>query len=320
MNPLEKKRELAQKIEEAVLPLITGDYVLYGLPYYNNVGDTLIWNGERELLKKVPHKCLGVCSWCNYPKKELPEDVIVLITGGGYFGDLWRIGWQEVLTGINYLRNNRIIVMPCSVFYEDPDVRDKDARYLAEFQNLKILVRDQASLDYVRKYFKNEVELVPDMAFYMDEKTIQRFGRRKPVKNVLYFKRNDKELVDNGQVIPETDFETHDWTPMEKVHFKERVFNRILNYSGYLNKISPRLQIYVYHYLYKVIYRPHMTNLGLEQLSAYRKIYSTRLHAMILGTMLGREVYFTDNSYGKISSYYNTWLTDCENVRPLPTA
>lgn len=317
MNPLEKKRELAQKIEEAVLPLITGDYVLYGLPYYNNVGDTLIWNGERELLKKVPHKCVGVCSWNEYPKKELPRDVVVLITGGGYFGDLWRRAWQEVLDGINFLRNNRIIVMPCSVFYEDPDVRERDAGYLADFKNLKILVRDKASLEYVRRYFKNDVELVPDMAFCMNKRTIERFSRRKPVKNSLYLKRKDKEFVESGIIIPENNYETHDWAPMEKIHSKEKVFNRLINYSWYLNKISPRLRRDVYHLLYRSIYRHHMTDLGLEQLSSYRKIYSTRLHAMILGTMLGREVYFIDNSYGKVSSFYDTWLSDCENVRSL---
>lgn len=317
MNSLEKKRELANKIEKAILPLITGDYVLYGLPYYNNIGDTLIWNGERELLKKVPYKCLGVCSWCDYPKTKLPEDVTVLITGGGYFGDLWRRGWQEVIDGIAPLRNNRIIVMPCSVFYENTEIRDNDAEFLAGFPNLKILVRDRASLEYIRKYFKNDVELVPDMAFFMNERALLRYGRRKPVKNVLYFKRNDKELVDNGLQIPERDFEIHDWAPMERVHFKEKVFVKLRNYSYYLTKISPRLSSFTFHKLYSAIYRPHMTALGLQQLSSYRKIYTTRLHAMILGVMLGREVYFIDNSYGKISSYYDTWLSDCDNIKPL---
>lgn len=53
MNFLEKKKQLRTIIEEKLTPLIDNDYVLYGLPYYNNIGDTLIWEGELEFLKKL---------------------------------------------------------------------------------------------------------------------------------------------------------------------------------------------------------------------------------------------------------------------------
>ena len=43
---------LRAKIEAEILPLITSDYVFWGLPYYENPGDTLIWEGALELLKR----------------------------------------------------------------------------------------------------------------------------------------------------------------------------------------------------------------------------------------------------------------------------
>lgn len=317
MTGLEKKRQLEQILIDKVLPLIDRDYVLYGLPYYNNVGDTLIWNGEIELLKRSPYKCRGVCSWCNYPKTVLPDDVMILVTGGGYFGDLWRRGWQEVLDGIRPNRNHRIIIMPCSIFYEDAATRTADAEYLSGFPNLTILARDKASYDYARKYFRNEVMMVPDMAFCMNEKYLAEKAAKQPERGCLYFCRGDKERSKDSIVIPESDYDTHDWAPMESLLPGERRFNSMMVQANRLWRISRALRDRAVHYLYRRVYRRVMTDSGAEQLASYNKIYSTRLHAMILAVMLDRQVYFIDNSYGKIKSYYDTWLSDCSVVKPL---
>ena len=53
---------------------------------------------------------------------------------------------------------------------------------------------------------------------------------------------------------------------------------------------------------------------GVRFFSRYRKIYTNRLHAMILGLLLEREVCAFDNSYGKLSSYRNTWLSGMEGL------
>lgn len=316
MNFLEKKRQLDELIKKAVLPLIDNDYVFYGLPYYSNVGDTLIWNGELELLKKSRQRCIEVCSWCGYPKRRLDDKIVILITGGGYFGDVWRRAWQEVLDGIRPNINNKIIIMPCSVWYDNELIRDEDAAYLSNFKNLTILVRDRASLEIVQKYFSNEVLLVPDMAFCMSEKQIKRFVCASAPTGVLYFKRRDKESV-GEMTIPEQEYVEQDWLPMEHDDRCIRIFNRLLGYSYYLNRISPTFKLKAQHLLYRKIYRSHITSVGIRQLSQFDRIYTTRLHGMILGTMLGKDVRFIDNSYGKISSFYETWLSDCDNVRPF---
>lgn len=317
MNFLEKKRQLESVINERIIPLIDNDYVLYGLPYYNNIGDTLIWNGELELLKNVPHRCVGVCGWDRYPGKKLPENVIILITGGGYFGDVWRNGWEFVLEGIRPNKENKIIILPNTVFYEDENIREKDAEYLAEFTNLIICARDRVSYSYAEKHFANKTILVPDMAFCMSERFLDKWIKRKAEKNVLLFKRNDKECPQTDFNIGETEYETHDWLPMEHQLECERKFDTLIRRLRYLNRISGRLYNKAYNLSYRIIYRRLMTRLGVEQLSSYSKIYTTRLHAMILGLMLGREIVMIDNSYGKLSSFYETWLADCDSVRKL---
>ena len=57
MNSSEKIEILKSRIEEVLRPLIDRDYVLLELPYYENIGDILIWEGERHFLEKLPYRC-----------------------------------------------------------------------------------------------------------------------------------------------------------------------------------------------------------------------------------------------------------------------
>lgn len=49
MNFKTKKIELKNIIHNRLYPLIDNNYVLYEVPLYNNVGDLLIGEGEKQL-------------------------------------------------------------------------------------------------------------------------------------------------------------------------------------------------------------------------------------------------------------------------------
>ena len=66
MNSSEKIEILKSRIEEVLRPLIDRDYVLLELPYYENIGDILIWEGERHFLEKLPYRCLYKASLFSY--------------------------------------------------------------------------------------------------------------------------------------------------------------------------------------------------------------------------------------------------------------
>lgn len=319
MNSTDKVKQLSDIVQKEIIPLIDNDYVLYGLPYYSNIGDTLIWEGELELLKNVPHRCVGTCGWDRYPLKPVKKDVIVLITGGGYFGDTWRQGWKFVLDGIKGLEENRIIILPNSIHYSDVSIRDEDSEYLSRFPKLIICARDQFSYDYAKKYFRNKVILVPDMAFCI---SVDRFRKQKlDSEKILYLKRTDKEL---STQLPDEELagniETSDWPTMDKPKFSQKLFYKSIRalkglYNhGLIYGKSLRL---LENTLYYLIHRPMMISEGVSFITNYKKIYTTRLHAMILGILLNKEVVFLDNSYGKLRNYYNTWLKDCDNVIEL---
>lgn len=314
MNFLEKKRELQSIIEKELVPQINSNYVLWGLPYYTNIGDTLIWEGEIELLKKTKGKCKGVCAWNETFSQPLDKDTIILISGGGFFGDLWRTGWEFALKTIENYKDHEIIVFPCSIYYEDPKVREEDVKFLSGIKKLTIYVRDRASLEYGKRYFKNEIRLIPDMAFCMSEKTLLQWSKSLPTKNALYLKREDKESVEAID-LGNTDHEVSDWITMTQPIEALDKFYRNLQRTRRLKRISGRLYNWVRHYMYYRRFRNILTEEGCRQLSSYQTIYSTRLHGMILSTMLGRDTYFVDNSYGKVKALYDTWLQDCDNVK-----
>ena len=89
MTPFEKISELRQIINQQLLPLVDSNYVYLELPYYENIGDTLIWEGTLQFLKQTKHKCLYSASLTTYYNHNIPKDTPILLQGGGNFGDLW---------------------------------------------------------------------------------------------------------------------------------------------------------------------------------------------------------------------------------------
>ena len=84
-----KVEQLRALLHETLGPLVDNDYYLLEAPYYNNIGDTLIWQGEMDFLKSVPHKCKGMFAADTFRYPEIDENAILLFQGGGNFGDLY---------------------------------------------------------------------------------------------------------------------------------------------------------------------------------------------------------------------------------------
>ncbi len=316
MTPHEKVKYLSSLAEKQILPLIDHDYVLYGLPNYSNVGDLLIWQGTLELLKQVPYKCKGVCAWNEYPTHNVAEDNIVLILGGGYFGDVWRKAWAFVLEGIRFYKNNKIIILPMSIHYEDESLRKADANYLAEFKRLVICARDEDSFHCAKSFFRNKVLLVPDLAWCIKNRDLKRWLQPSSAK-VLLLKRIDKELESEHIIIPEVEPDIHDWPTIEARTSSEIRFNKTILLLNKCKRKLPGMSLFFQKLkdsLYYWYYRNDMISRGVAFLSSYDKIYTTRLHALILSVLLGKEVYIIDNSYGKLSACYTTWLKDVDRV------
>lgn len=312
MNGFEKTEKLRNIIFDQLSPLIDNDYVLWDLPYHENIGDTLIWEGERCFLKTLKYKCLDFANaiTCTFPK--LQSDVIILLHGGGNFGDVWRDAQMFRLEVIRKYPNNKIILFPQTVHYSDKSLIEPDANAMGKHKNLTICARDGRSSELLKSSFSNEILLLPDMAFCISKELLENhhmsslFGR-------LLIARMDKESIPiNREEWHGVDI--RDWPTCEKATPKLRFLYALFKLNRIICAEWSKKNIDFYC---NQILRPHLIKSGARFIGCYQEINTTRLHVMILSILLGKDkIYFLDNNYGKCRSFYDTWLKDLDAVKP----
>lgn len=217
--------DIREMIRNALLPVIGKKCVLFNLPYHDNVGDVLIWEGEETFFKENGIECIGRSSVYTFDCCKLEPDVTICINGGGYFGDSWRGFQEEINTIVKYYPNNRIVVFPQSVYYGDMDNMQLDSEVLGAHHDLFICARDQLSYTFLRKFFSNTILLIPDMALYIPERNMRivETASKKQEEKKLFLKRTDKEATDLSRFDMEG-MDIHDWPTIEYVYsFKNRV-------------------------------------------------------------------------------------------------
>lgn len=305
--------EIRNLIEERILPLIDRDYVFLDLPYHPNVGDTLIACAVESLLKKLPYHCLYRSSEYTFDDREIPSDVLIIFNGGGNFGDLWLNYTVFRNKIIKKYPQNKFLILPQSVYYrEDNNLLSDVEIYSKCGKSITICARDHISYNLLaRNFVENNIILVPDLAFYTDTIYLKKSPR---TNRVLFLKRNDVEFLDSScySIVPKGS-EVHDWPTLE---FFWWIQNKYVAFKRYtLKKWYPRCLLHVEDWLWQKMILPYSLRSGIGFVNKYDSIYSTRLHAAIIGTLLGKDVYFFDNSYGKNYALYDTWLKDFSNVQ-----
>lgn len=317
MNSQQKILELRNIIQGQLTPLITNDYIFLDLPYFPNIGDTLIWQGTIDFLKTLPYKCLYSSSIENYKKPKINKETIILLMGGGNFTDLWyrhQIFRKEILQSFPL---NKIVQLPQSIYFKDENILKEDAKIFAQHTNVTLCLRDNKSLDIANQYFPNSKNiLIPDMAFYIDLSKWLKYI--KPIENkILFLDRKDSEKNYNQsyKIIPK-EAEVRDWPTMEKISQVLTVFSQFQQKLTRVDNIcSSNLNNFFTNIMYQKYFRKHFIRSGISFLSSYSYIYTTRLHVGILSVLLNKEFSFFDNSYGKNKSFYDAWLHDVNIIK-----
>lgn len=294
---------LLRKIEEELTPLIDSDYLFLDLPYYSNIGDALIWMGTEHFLENISHKCLGKHNIDTFDFRPIPKDAIILLQGGGNFGDIWRQHQEFRLNVIQQYKENRIIVLPQTIYYESDNVLTRDIQQMNLHQHLTICVRDNYSYDLLKdKGFMGKLLMLPDMAFCI-EREILLADKKNTSKEALLLMRNDREsaLGSLGEGVASNHIDIKDWPNLNK---SLRVALK------YIKKhTAHETDIY-----FQTTYLPERIKEGVRFVSTYQEIFSTRLHVVILRLLLGMPVKLMNNSYGKNLNFYNTWLKDSQQM------
>lgn len=301
--------------------LIINDYVLLDLPYHVNTGDLLIWQGELSFLKhEVKHKMLGYYNQSTFGFPKLKKETIILLHGGGNFGDVWRKSQEFRLEVIKRYPNNRIVIFPQSVYYGTDELAMSDAEQFAKHQDLSICARDKVSFEYIKRFFNNTLLCIPDMAFCIDRNIFKPYILEQ-TKDNLFFKRTDHEFRAVTVDFIEGEYDACDWPGTEKLSifikylFLSMIYIRRIRKKGILgSKIASGLSWCV-NRIFMYIVRPQYIKRGVRLISQYKNIYTTRLHGLILSHLLDKNIFIVPNNNGKLENYYNSWLTDCKNIK-----
>lgn len=326
MTNLDKIEYLQKIISNTLVPLINSDYVLLDIPNHGNIGDQLIYEGEHIFLEKciTNYKCMysANCDDCDYDK--IPKDSVILLHGGGNFGDIYSKHQKFRLDILRNFPNQRVIILPQTVFYNDNLRLEADVKVLEKHSDLFICVRDTKSKDLLSPFIDEErLFLLPDMAFFIDLSPFFK-NKRNPQKVLLMHridienitsKPSEKliiELKEKGYI-----FEIKDWPTFYNT-FNIRLYNlgnRLRNnFFKFLFKLSI-LPKYIKNDTNNKMLKTFYLKMGIKFMNKYDIVYTTRLHGLILALLLNKDVVVLDNSYGKLSSFYETWLMDFNNIR-----
>ena len=290
---------------------------LVDYPNHPNVGDNAIWLGEKNVLSALDVRCVYHTDKARYDRRAMAEllgDGIVVIHGGGNFGDLWPTHQDFRERIIADFPNNRIVQLPQSIHFDDLANAKRVRALVKSHGAFKLFVRDDKSRILARDLLDIDSDLTPDAAFALG--VLKRPCA--PTAKFIYLRRTDEEaapLPRDAAHDPECDVpDSIDWLDPSGV---ERLLSRQDGRMSKLNRLGVPGRFLYSHYLDSLCRARLRRGLGL--LSRGEVVISDRLHAMILSILAGIPFVALDNRVGKLSSYIETWLSGYGRIRLVST-
>lgn len=316
-------KELSARIDEVLGGLLepAQRVALINFPNHSNAGDSAVWLGERASLRRLGQQIIYQASWASYRRddlaKVLGENDVILINGGGNFGDLYQHN-QEVIRGrvLRDFRMTRTIQLPQSIWFQKSENLARAKSLCENHNNFTLMVRDLQSLNFAKEKLSVPTLLCPDMALAMGPLP----RAREPRADILWLARADIEASGYEAPKGERDVEVVDW--LTQLPDEDR-------WSG-----SARFMNAINQHLHQVAQRENsgsapgrmllaatFTSMakswagrGCSVLSRGKVVVTDRLHGHLLSMMMDIPHVLIDNSYGKVRSMYETWTKAGGNV------
>lgn len=273
---------------------------------YGNIGDMAITIAQEKIIRDTfpDRKIIEIPTQNPYIYKDeilkiLNDDDICTIIGGGNFGNIYVEYEQKRRFLIELFKNNRVITFPQSVDFTDDEngqaELQKSIDVYGSHNNLTILAREQKTYDILKANFKNNIELVPDIVFYLKGKLD--YIENVPRTNITLCFRNDKEKITEHNI-------TDDLT---------KLFN--INNFNNINCIDTHIGEVIIHQKER---QPIFENC-LKNFVNSKVILTDRLHGLIFSVITNTPCIAFNNSNKKISSTCSTWLKDIPQIKFIDT-
>src|SRR5262245_38556115 len=148
---------LQARVAAELADLAGQPFALVDFPDHANVGDSAIWLGTIEYFRRQHHTepryVASIPAFSPAALRRAHPEGPILIHGGGNFGDIWlrHQAFRERL--LETFPDRAIVQLPQSVHYGDARAADRTARIIARHGNVRLLVRDRASLAFAAARF-----------------------------------------------------------------------------------------------------------------------------------------------------------------------
>lgn len=300
------------------------DVALLQAPNQRNVGDTLIWLGEREYFRALGLRLRHVSDLGGYRadavRSSLPDGGVVLIHGGGNFGDLWyghQLHREQVARDLPDLP---IVQLPQSVYFGSPARAEQANTELGTHPDLTLLVRDQGSCARAEQQLPDvRTRYCWDMALGWQP------PRRAPGRSVrrpLVLARTDLEAASG---LTSIDLGARLGTPVDCADWRnlgpDAVAWQLLRAFPRIAHRVPALRRPVFQPLVRACISAINTinaRGGVRLLRDRPMAVVDRLHAHILAALLEVPHVALDNSYGKIGAVYAEYTHVFRTARFAP--
>lgn len=273
---------------------------LLDFPAHSNVGDSAIWLGTLAYLREIGKPICYSCDNRTYSRETLAArlgDGVILLTGGGNFGDIWKQSQRLREQVVRDFPDTRIVQLPQSVMFRDEAELARARGVFDSHPALTLLVRDRRSLAFASGSFRAPVLLCPDMALWLGALT-----RPTPAKRrIVWLARTDRESAAGP---PPAGVDAVDWLREPRtpgLRMESLLRELIVEHPGAESTLRKTLS--------RAGDRAAATRLrrGCATLSEGSVVVTDRLHAHILSLLLGIPSVILDNSYGKLRDFYETW-------------
>lgn len=297
-----ERLEQRTRVGLQVLHSGVSDLVLTDFPDHGNVGDSAIALGERKFWDDSDIRLTKVQSRSTLTRGTLLSHLPVAVHGGGNIGGLYPEADEHRFQLASALPSSTLLIQePQTVHFTSDERREAFAERFAARPNTRIAVRDHRSAQALQQLM-DDVVLSPDPVHMLGQ-----LESPEPTRDVLYLRRDDSESA--GQLRAGRDWPRDPWDLSALRWWSNRsvelppmklAFQR--GSATWMAKAERRLAR------------------GIQFLSQGETIVTDRLHAMLLGLQMGRKVIATDNKYGKLSAYAQTWLSGFESQLDLRDA
>ena len=279
--------------------------ILIGTPIHGNLGDHAIAIAERQLIAEFAEdlELIEITmpvyrAKSKVIKKYVTQNDLLVISGGGWLGTLWKHNEDAVRIVLTYFPDNHILIMPQTIYFDESKEgmveKEKSKKIFSSHENLTICLRDLKSYNFVlnNNFVQNKEKClyVPDVALALDC-NIENQDR----EGALLCFRQDRENI---------------------MDFRDR---RKIKDS--LRKIGLKTNYTTTVYLHQILLdeRTKAVDEKLREYAESRIVVTDRLNSMIFAAIKGTPCIAFDNKTAKVKGVYD-WIKDLEYIRFVSSA